>query len=769
MGASNDPTSTPVELTSFVGRAEVIRAGLIRLEGARLLTLVGPGGVGKTRLAGRLVRALGRTGRKAQVRWCTLTGVPDGADEAAVERAVAEALGVEIVTEHSARLMILDHLAELERGGPVVLVLDNCEHVVAAVGALVSAVLGAGGSVQILATSREGLGCAGEELFDVPPLWRAEALELFKERAQAVGVVIQAAEDDAAAQLCSRLDGLPLAIELAAAGLRSQSVSEILGRLDGDRFRLLTGGPRHGAHPMHHSIRAAVEWSYRLCSETERALWARLSVFESGWDLAAAEAVGSDADLPTDDVLQVLTELVGKSIVTADRSDGTTRYRMLETLRQYGYAQLADPAAQCRRHREYFRVLTREAAAGWYSAREVSYLQRAHTDLPNLRAAIAWSAVTPGEGRAGLELAVNLARLRLQFYVGNSGETIEWLRNGLPAAGTPALRLWAVTLAGVTALAQGDLDTADEMLELSRTGPVPDDDVAAGLVALLEGLYAFFAEGKAESIAVLRDSVTAFEKAGPRYQGERAMALLFAGMAADWYGTAEEAQELTGRYAADTTAAGAEWAFAWALLVCGLAVIWHGDPNSLPPIPRPKKEPGDHWGLMYLTHLVAWAATATIKQSATPDRATAIRVARALGGAARLRERYRVAISVLPPFRDANLEAERVAIGVLGPAVFEETFRAAHALTYDDIAALAASEDPGDPALDVVDETSAWAGLTATEQDVARLAAEGLSDAQIARRRVCSVRTVEKHLENVRRKLMVESRHGIGQWIPRRD
>jgi non-specific serine/threonine protein kinase len=308
------------------------------------------------------------------------------------------------------------------------------------------------------------------------------------------------------------------------------------------------------------------------------------------------------------------------------------------------------------------------------------------------------------------------------------------------------------------------------MLELSRTGPVVADAVGAGLTAMLEGLYAFFAEGRAESIAVLRSAVSAFEEAGPQYRGERSTALLYAGMAANWYGSSEDAHQLTAEYVADTTAAGAEWAFAWSHLTCGLAVTWHGDPNDLPPIAPPRQQPGDHWGLMYLMHLVAWAGAATIKQRSAPaptaDRDAALRIARALGSASRLRERYGVTISMLPPFRDADADAESAAVAVLGVDTFAETFSAVQALGYDDIAALVSNQEPAVPAPQGAGQARPWNDLTATEQEVARLAAEGLSDAQIARRRVCSVRTVEKHLENVRRKLTVDSRRGIAQWVP---
>ncbi|GAA3561129.1 helix-turn-helix transcriptional regulator [Kribbella ginsengisoli] len=780
----------PVELTSFVGREEQIRAGLVRLEAANPLTLVGPGGVGKTRLAGRLAQAAQKADPRLRVHWCTLIGVPDGADAVTVERTVAKSLGVEIVTERSARSMLLDHLGEEAGSGPVLLVLDNCEHVAAPVGSLVSAILAEVPGVQVLATSREALGCAGEQLFAVPPLTclsdapegsRYEALDLLTERAAAVGISIGPADHTTAALLCQRLDGLPLAIELAAAGLRSQSLREILARLDGgpgdERFSLLTRGPRHGAHPMHHSMQAAVDWSYRLCDDAEKSLWARLSVFENGWDLAAAQAVGAGPDLPAAQVLDVLTELVGKSVVTADTSGPSTRYRMLETLRQYGVARAEESGeteSLRRRHRDHFLEVSRQAAVDWYGPREVEWLSRTSRDLANFRAALAWSSSIAGEEAAGLEIAVGLARLRLQFYLGNSGETIDWLRTGLAAtkaAEAPELRLWAVVMTGLTALCQGDLSTAEAMVAQGRD-EAGDDGLSVALMALLLGLHAFFALGDPASIAVLRAAATGFESAGAQYRGERAMALMFAGMAADWYGPASEAVELSQQYADETLADGAEWAHGWSLLVSGLALIWHVDALSLPPIKRARQQSGDHWGLMYLTHLVAWAAAEVIKQrpepSADADHADAIRAARALGGASRLRERYRVAIATLPPFRDANAEAERVATGVLGDDGFRTAYRFGNALHYDEIDALATNEVVGSP--DGHDNGCAaptpWSDLTSAEKHVAQLAAQGLSDAQIARRRVCSVRTVEKHLENVRRKLLIESRTEISRWVP---
>ncbi|WP_232666814.1 ATP-binding protein [Pseudonocardia sp. TRM90224] len=785
----------PAELTSFVGREAQIRRALALIETANPLTLVGPGGVGKTRLAQRLVRALRQTDPSAEVRWVSLTSLDRAADQTSVERTVAESLGAEVITERSMWDVLLDNVDELAGAHPggrigLLLVLDNCEHVIEQVGALVSAMLVAAPRVRIVATSRHPLACAGEQLLVVPPLTTPpdvdaettatpeqpnEAMDLLLERAAAVGVAVHVGtgpDGTVAAELCRLLDGVPLAIELAAAGLRSQSVTEIVRRLrDGsgeERFELLSGGPRHGTHPMHHSLRATMDWSYELCTDAERTMWSRLSVFEDGWGLAAAEAVCTGDTIRREDVLRLLTSLVGKSVVTADTTGQRTRYRLLETLRQYGRTRVPDGAGfddVRRRHRDHHLAVAAEAAQGWFGKDELDWLEWARTELPNLRAAWAWSHTTRGESSSGLELAVQLARLRLQFFQGNSGEMLGWLQTGLTAtaAGGPSeIRAMAMAQAGITALCQGSLDVANTMLarcraEVAETSPAR---------MLLEGLHAFYSEGDPRSAAMLERASAAFEEAGAEYAGERHMALLFSAMASAWYADRAAALAITGRCVADAVEADAKWAISWAGLVQGIAHIWNADPHAALRAERPQRFMGDHWGTMYGTHMAAWATAELV--SGTGDPCDAERVARILGGASRLRERYGVSIRGLVPFESANARAEAVATSVLGSDSFTAAYAEGHGLRYEQIVTLAfGGAEPAPAVLAPVGAVvSGWNQLTGTEKEIAVLAASGLTDQQIARRRICSVRTVEKHLEHVRRKLLVRSRGDIARWVP---
>ena len=337
----------PAPLTSFVGRDEEVPAVRAAVAGHRLVTLTGPGGTGKTRLA--LEAAAGLLGGYPHGVWLIeLAALTDGAP---VAHATAAAVGVR---ERAGRSLV-DALAEALRPRHALLVLDNCEHLVDACAGLTHALLRACPRVHILVTSREALGLAEEVVWRVPPLavpppgapdrsslsppavTRYPAVQLFRDRALAVQPAfrITDANAPAVAQVCVRLDGIPLALELAAAALRVLSVEQLLGRLD-DRFRLLTGG-RRTALERHRTLRAMVDWSYERLGEPERRLFDRLAVFAGGWTLEAAEAVGAGDGLARADVLAALVRLVDTSLVLVDvaRPAGP-RYRLLETLRQYG-------------------------------------------------------------------------------------------------------------------------------------------------------------------------------------------------------------------------------------------------------------------------------------------------------------------------------------------------------------------------------------------------------------------------------------------------
>ena len=352
------PNNLPRELTSFVGREREVDEVRRLLVTTRLLTLTGSGGVGKTRLSQRVAADLGPSFPDG-IWLVELAGL---GDPSLLAQVVASVLGVR---EQPGRAL-LDTLIDVLRPRTCLLLLDNCEHLVEACAALADSLLRACPGLILLATSREPLGIAGETVWRVPPLTmpdasgdaatsddtsalaQYEAVRLFEERARAAlpAFTLTGQNGPAVAQICRRLDGIPLAIELAAARVRGVAPEQLADRLD-DRFRLLTGGSRT-ALARHQTLRALVDWSYELLSEPERVLFCRLSVFAGGWTLDAAEEVCSGGGIEPADILGLLLQLVDRSLVLAEEQPiqagglSPVRYRLLETLRQYGAEKLRD-------------------------------------------------------------------------------------------------------------------------------------------------------------------------------------------------------------------------------------------------------------------------------------------------------------------------------------------------------------------------------------------------------------------------------------------
>src|SRR6516165_6306929 len=397
----------PVQLTSFVGRGAQMTDLEKLLVDNRLVTLTGAGGAGKTRLgveiAARIAPEFGDG-----VWYVDLAPITH---PAVVAVAVARALGLPDQPGRST----MDTLLRFVRDRQMLVVLDNCEHLLDASAELVVALLGAAPGLTLLATSREPIGVAGEVSWRVPSLSLAdEAIELFVDRARRARPDFAVEDDNAAAvgEICRRLDGMPLAIELAAARVRALSPAEILDGLR-DRFRLLTGGARTAVRRQQ-TLRASVDWSYALLTEPERVVFRRLAVFLGGFDLDAAQAVGGGGDVERYQVLDLLTLLVDKSLVVAENSGGRTRYRSLETVRQYALEKLAESGeadAIRARHRDHYTRLAAALDAPAGSDYERS-LEQAESEIDNLRAAFLWSRENSDIGLA-LALASSLQPLWL--------------------------------------------------------------------------------------------------------------------------------------------------------------------------------------------------------------------------------------------------------------------------------------------------------------------------------------------------------------------
>jgi predicted ATPase/DNA-binding SARP family transcriptional activator len=429
---ATSPTNLPAPATSFVGREQDLAQVRTLLTGARLVTLVGPGGVGKTRLAAELAAG-----------W----QAPDGAwlaelaaitDPAEVPAAVCAALGLRPAADDLAR-----QLADRE----LLIVLDNCEHLVDACARLAQEVLGGCPGVRVLATSREPLTTAGERVYPVPPLpvpppsvgmgdaLDVPALRLFAHRAAAAvfGFRLTAENLPAVAEICRRLDGLPLAIELACARLRTLPAAELAARLD-DRFRLLTGGSR-AALPRHQTLLAVVEWSWDLLSKAERTLARRLAVFAGGATTEAAEAVCADESLPAAAVVGLLGALADKSFIELREVSGApARYRMLDTIRAYAEAAL-DEAGESdrfrRAHAGYFLARAEDAEPALRGSGQLTHLAWLRGERDNLRAALRYAVGTD----AGTAVRLVAALGWYWTMTGNHAEAAGWLRDALALPG----------------------------------------------------------------------------------------------------------------------------------------------------------------------------------------------------------------------------------------------------------------------------------------------------------------------------------------------
>jgi len=496
------PNNLPVQLTAFVGRELALTEVRQLAQRARLLTLSGVGGIGKTRLALQAAAEL-------------VDEFPDGVwlvelaplfDSALVPHAVAAALGLR---EEPGRSM-LETVTSYLRLQRTLLILDTSEHLLAACAELAETLLHACIDLHILVTSRESLNVAGEVVWRVPPfalpddkgllqieeLRNVEVMRLFAERAAAVSPGFAVTEQNARAivEICRQLDGIPLAIELAAARLRVLSPAQILERL-ADRFRIVTGGSRT-ALPRHQTLRAAIDWSYNLLNEAEKIVLRRLSVFAGGWSLEAAEAVcaegvaaypsspaglleagasssspdllpqaenGGDSEIDVFEVLDLITGLVDKSLIGVRRQEPEPRYGMLDTIRAYAAEKLAvaTEAAIIRgRHRDWYLSLAERAEAELEGPDQAAWLDRLEVEHANLRAALDWSAGAGAAGDRGLRLAASLWRFwQVRGGFGEGTRALERALAGAPDA-APALRAHALNQAAWLARNGGEIDRA---------------------------------------------------------------------------------------------------------------------------------------------------------------------------------------------------------------------------------------------------------------------------------------------------------------------
>ena len=484
------PNNLPLQVTSFIGRERELGEIKRLLETTRLLTLLGMGGLGKTRLS-------------LQVAADVMENHPDGVwfvdlapikDPTLVPNAAAQVLGVREEPGKTLTQTLCEHVKDHK----LLLVIDNCEHLVSACASLANALLLGAPGVRMIATSREALHIPGEQTYPVLPLaapdrkagvevlLRSEAVQLFVERAQLQRPSFTLTERDAPAiaEICARLDGIPLALELAAARMRSLSIGEINTRLH-DRFKLLTGGSRV-ALERQQTLRALVSWSYDLLQEQEQMLLDRLSVFAGGFDLQAAEAVCSAEPLVADDVIDLLRSLVEKSLVMVDQDDGSSRYGLLETIREFAREHLTkrydmqgtvrefaherlvdrdDLAATAARHCDYYWQLAKTARDRLAGPEQAEWTRRLEIELDNLRAAIALALAGGVDPVMAVKFEVALMRFRtLRGYTREARNNIRAALI-LPGIQEPNIaRAHALYVGGALAINQSDHAEAQTML-----------------------------------------------------------------------------------------------------------------------------------------------------------------------------------------------------------------------------------------------------------------------------------------------------------------
>ena len=815
-------TNLPAQVSSFVGREAELAEVRALVGGSRLVTLTGAGGAGKTRLA--LQVAGGLAGGGGDGVWFADLAPLGDPDLVAVT--VADVLGV----RQEPGRAVLDTLVEAVGGRGLLVLLDNCEHLIGACAKLADALLRGCPGVVLLATSREPLGIGGEHVYRVPSLGvpgegddpgvirDSEAVRLLVDRAAAQGVVLgwDAVGAAVAGRICRRLDGIPLAIELAAARLRGMPAGELEARLD-ERFALLTGGSRAGL-PRQRTLRAMVDWSWELLNPAERAVLAALSVFAGGFGLAAAEAVAAGPEVPAAEVVGHVGALVDKSLVQfGDAGAGPGRYRLLETVRRYAAGRLdalGPAAARAARiaHRDYYLALAEAAAPQLVAAGQAAWLDRLDAELGNLRAAVAVSQAE-ADPEPGLRLA---ASLRMYWQArGHAAEGAEALRALLevPAAREAALpRARALAAAAHLLQSAGGYATAEdycrEALAIARAAG--DDYLVADL--LYERTWILLRQGQPGAALPLIEQGMGLARRlrePPHLTGRLFSARAYAANAeGDPAGAARDVAEALRlfRQAGDRLQAGA--------MLCNLSdyELWTGDLEAarrhLAESLDISRALNERYGVVYETFNLGLAeylggppGAAEALFAETLDLASRMgmkaNMAYALiglamagrdgadpGWSARLHGAADQALAdlghALEPLeaRLAGLDRQRLR-AALGDAAFDAEYAAgrtldlAHAAHQARQGLPAGPETPPAGALlsepDAAGSGEAGPGaaasaLTPRELDVLKLVAQGLSNPDIARRLVLSEHTIHRHLANILRKLGLSSRAAAAAW-----
>jgi predicted ATPase/DNA-binding SARP family transcriptional activator/DNA-binding CsgD family transcriptional regulator len=765
----------PLRRTSFIGRRRERLEVERLLAMTRLLTLTGAGGSGKTRLALKVASDL----VVAYPEGVWLVDLAPLSEADLVPQAVAQALRVR---EQPGRPLV-QTLKDTLRSRKMLLVVDNCEHLVEAVVGLVDSLLDSCPGLRVLATSRETLNTAGEVNWVVPSLTvpysrqqayipqeleSYESVSLFVERAHQRNPSFELTlrNGRAVAQVCRRLEGIPLAIELAAGRMGVLSAEQLASRLE-DSLKLLTGG--RTADPRHRTLRATLEWSHELLSEHERTLFRRLSVFAGGWTLEAAEEVCSGEGIEQDDVLDILSKLVDKSLVVAETSpgvDGELRYRMLEPIRQYGQERLEESGeadATRDRHAASFLALAGKAGPELRGPRQVPWLKRLDTERDNVRGAMTWLV---GQGESQTVARIGWALWLFWWMHGHFSEGRRWMEEALSkgSAMPASFRAKALFVAGTMADGQADRRSAEPLIEESlmlfrELGDKLGSALAlsgAGLVAVGQGQHE-------RGVALFHEAVDLFLEIGERWGAS----VTFSFLAVGWFGRgdAKRPKRLAERGLELAREIDSPEAICVACHAGTMAAQAEGDHERARGLLQEglvlAAEAGNETNVAYcLEGLAALAAS-----EGRLERAGGL-----WGAAEALLEKIEVAAYIYAPHRSVYQGQVRAARARLDEAAWQTAWAEGRAMTPERAIEYALSEvvEREPPTLVAVPEQppqdEPTERLTARQQEVALLVGRGLTNRQIAQELSISEHTVANHVRKILKKLGLRSRIQISSF-----
>jgi predicted ATPase/DNA-binding SARP family transcriptional activator/DNA-binding CsgD family transcriptional regulator len=760
----------PDPRTSFVGRGRELAEIKRTLAMTSLVTLIGTGGSGKTRLALKVAKDLVGIYPDG-VRLVELAGL---SEPELVPQEVADTLGVR---EEPGRPLV-ETLAQSARKKTLLLVSDNCEHLIDAAARLIDFLLASCPHLKVMATSREPLGVEGEVLYSVPPLLvptrhpadftkvgEYDSVRLFLERTRLRLPGFSLTQENArpVAEVCRRLEGLPLAIELAAARMGTLAAAQIAERLE-DSISLLSAGPRT-ASARHRTMRATIGWSYGLLSESEKETFGRLSVFSGGFTLEAAEAVCQGGGKEEGEVLDLLSNLVDKSLVLAEtNTEGRVRYRMLEPVRQYARDKLEESGEAevvLRRHAAFFLALAERAEPKLKEAQQEAWLERLEADHDNFRTVLSW-ALERGEAELGLRLSAALGEF--WYMRGYVSEGRRWLEAALAREDAPsAVRVRALARVGTMTWQQGDLERAivlsKEGLALARE---LGDKASAG-AALFNLGAAVMQQGEPERAAAFYEESLPLlrEVEAKRVLGWSLLGLGFVGLLRQDYVRAKVLEE---EALAISHEAGDVLNIALMLVHLGFIALLQGQYDRTEALCMKSLGLSRRLRMRYNIRVGLPMLAASAASQEQPFRA-----ARLWGAVERLCEEMGAPLSAVElPYYSPRIAAARTQID---DAAWEAASHEGQAMSMDEAIEYALSEEEGIPSTPPasgqrVGEQSAL--LTRREQEVAALVARGLTNRQVASELSISEHTVANHVAKILRKLGLGSRSQITAWVVQR-